>query len=97
MLGTQVSVFDVSDLRRPTLLTRQRLDGSWSEVEWDHHAFLYWPRATLAVLPVQATVGTPAATGPSRAAFVAGESGDRRSTWSAPSRTGTTLKFAGRS
>ncbi len=59
VLGTQVSVFDVSDLRRPTLLTRQRLDRSWSEVEWDHHAFLYWPQASLVVLPVQATVESP--------------------------------------
>src|SRR5262245_59614870 len=56
VLGTQLSVFDVSDLRRPALLARQRLDRSWSEVEWDHHAFLYWPRASLAVLPVQASV-----------------------------------------
>ena len=71
VLGTQVSVFDVSDLRRPTLLTRQRLDGSWSEVEWDHHAFLYWPRASLAVLPVQATVESPGRDRPFSGAVVA--------------------------
>jgi beta propeller domain-containing protein len=71
VLGTQVSVFDVSDLRRPTLLTRQRLDKSWSEVEWDHHAFLYWPRASLAVLPVQASVETPGRDRPFSGAVVA--------------------------
>jgi Beta propeller domain len=71
VLGTQVSVFDVSDLRRPTLLTRQRLDKSWSEVEWDHHAFLYWPRASLAVLPVQASVESPARDRPFSGAVVA--------------------------
>jgi Beta propeller domain len=71
VLGTQVSVFDVSDLRRPTLLTRQRLDRSWSEVEWDHHAFLYWPQASLAVLPVQASVESPGRDRPFSGAVVA--------------------------
>ena len=56
VLGTQVSTFDVSDPRRPALLRRVTLGKAWSEAEWDHHAFLYWPRATLAVLPVQASV-----------------------------------------
>jgi uncharacterized secreted protein with C-terminal beta-propeller domain len=63
VLGTQVSVFDVSNARRPTLLRRQRLDKAWSEAEWDHHAFLYWPPARLAVLPVQASIISP---GPDR-------------------------------
>jgi hypothetical protein len=71
VLGTQVSVFDVSDLRRPSLLTRQRLDKSWSEVEWDHHAFLYWPKASLAVLPVQASVETRGPDRPFSGAVVA--------------------------
>jgi Beta propeller domain len=71
VLGTQVSIFDVSDLRRPTLLTRQRLDKSWSEVEWDHHAFLYWPQASLAVLPVQASVESPGPDRPFSGAVVA--------------------------
>jgi hypothetical protein len=35
------------------------LGKAWSEAEWDHHAFLYWPRAALAVLPVQASVPGP--------------------------------------
>ncbi len=59
VLGTQVSTFDVSDPRRPALLRRVTLGKAWSEAEWDHHAFLYWPRATLAVLPVQASVTKP--------------------------------------
>ena len=71
VLGTQVSVFDVSDLRHPKLLTRQRLDKSWSEVEWDHHAFLYWAKASLAVLPVQASVEAPGGDRPFSGAVVA--------------------------
>ncbi len=51
-LGTQLSVFDVSDLRRPTRLHRLTLGPGASDVEWDHHAFLWWPRERLTVLPV---------------------------------------------
>ena len=42
--GTQISLFDVSDLRRPTRLHTEPLGLGWSEAESDHHAFLYWPR-----------------------------------------------------
>ncbi len=49
--GTQVSVFDVSDLRRPTRLHRLALGAGWSEAESDHHAFLFWPRTGLVVIP----------------------------------------------
>jgi uncharacterized secreted protein with C-terminal beta-propeller domain len=52
-LGTQVSLFDVSDLRRPVRLDRLTVEGGYSEAEYDHHAFLYWPATRLAVLPVQ--------------------------------------------
>jgi uncharacterized secreted protein with C-terminal beta-propeller domain len=55
VLGTQLSLFDVSDLRNPRRLHRRTVaSGSWSDVEYDHHAFLYWPPAKLAVLPVSA-------------------------------------------
>ena len=51
--GTQLSVFDVSDLARPTRLSQRRIgSSSSSEVEYDHHAFLYWPPEKLAVLPI---------------------------------------------
>jgi uncharacterized secreted protein with C-terminal beta-propeller domain len=50
-LGTQLSLFDVSDLRRPTRLHRATLGQGWSEAESDHHAFLHWPRTGLVVVP----------------------------------------------
>jgi Beta propeller domain len=52
--GTQLSLFDVSNLRKPVRL-RQRALGSdsSSEAEYDHHAFLYWPATRLAVMPVE--------------------------------------------
>jgi hypothetical protein len=50
-LGTEVSLFDVSDLRHPKRLDRLSLGAGWSEAQFDHHAFLYWPRTGLAVLP----------------------------------------------
>jgi uncharacterized secreted protein with C-terminal beta-propeller domain len=50
--GTQVSTFDVSDLADPTRVDTHTLsEGSSSQVEYDHHAFLYWDG--LAVIPVQ--------------------------------------------
>jgi uncharacterized secreted protein with C-terminal beta-propeller domain len=49
--GTQVSLFDVSDLRHPARLHRFSLGQGWSEAEFDHHAFLFWPRTQLVVIP----------------------------------------------
>ena len=51
--GTQVSLFDVADLRNP--FRRAQLgfgESSWSPVEEDHHAFLWWASSALAVVPV---------------------------------------------
>ena len=58
-LGTQVSLFDVSDLRRPRRLAMQPLGASWSEAENDHRAFLWWPATRTAVLPLQEARSTP--------------------------------------
>jgi hypothetical protein len=51
-LGTQVSLFDVSDPADPRRLARFHQKDSASEAEWDPHAFLYWPKEGLAVLPL---------------------------------------------
>lgn len=50
--GTQLSVFDVSDPSSPRRIDQEAVSGGNSEVEWDHHAFLYWEPEGLAVLPV---------------------------------------------
>jgi uncharacterized secreted protein with C-terminal beta-propeller domain len=50
-VGTQLSLFDVSDLRHPRRLTHATLGQGWSESESDHHAFLFWPRTGLVVVP----------------------------------------------
>ena len=50
--GTQVSLFDVSDLDRPRRVGQITVDTrSQSAVEWDHHAFLWWPRTRTAIVP----------------------------------------------
>ena len=51
LAGTQLSLFDVSDLRHPTRLAHATLGPGWSEAESDHHAFLFWPRTGLVVVP----------------------------------------------
>ncbi len=50
-IGTQISIFDVSDLRKPTRVHRESLGLGWSEAEHDHHAFLFWPRSGLVMIP----------------------------------------------
>ncbi|MEX1124292.1 MAG: beta-propeller domain-containing protein [Acidimicrobiia bacterium] len=52
--GTQVSIFDVSEPSDPSRIDQFTLsDGSSSQVEYDHHAFLYWEPTGLAMVPVQ--------------------------------------------
>ncbi|MGW4112699.1 beta-propeller domain-containing protein [Actinosynnema sp. NPDC004786] len=50
--GTQVSLFDVSNPAAPAKVAGHHLPGAYSEVEFDPHAFLYWPARGLVVLPV---------------------------------------------
>ena len=51
-LGTQVSVFDVSGLANPIRIHQFTVEDSYSDVEWDHRAFLYWAPENMAVMPV---------------------------------------------
>jgi uncharacterized secreted protein with C-terminal beta-propeller domain len=52
-LGTQLSLFDVSDPQRPTRKAQASLGGnSSSSAEFDPHAFLFWQPANLAVIPL---------------------------------------------
>ena len=51
--GTQLSLFDVSDLSKPARLSALGGQGSSSAVEFDHHAFLWWAPEKLAVVPVE--------------------------------------------
>jgi hypothetical protein len=53
--GTQVSLFDVSDLAAPMRLATFALAGAISSAEFDPHAFLYWPASHLMVVPLQMT------------------------------------------
>ena len=59
MLGTQASLFDVSNPAAPRRLDSFALGKGWSEAEQDHHALLWWPRRGLAVLPVQTYYDRP--------------------------------------
>jgi hypothetical protein len=51
--GTQVSLFDVSDLSDPRRIATYSISGAHSEAEFDPHAFLYWPPTGLLVVPLQ--------------------------------------------
>ena len=90
--GTQVSLFDVSDLAAPTRLATFALTAAVSDAEFDPHAFLYWPGSHLVVVPVQVPGPVPAAPvtpgglaqspdGPARARGSCGSM-----TWASPKR-----------
>jgi hypothetical protein len=51
--GTQLSLFDVSDLANPERIHQVTLEDAQSQVEWNHHAFLHWPPTGLTVIPFQ--------------------------------------------
>jgi len=51
--GTQVSLFDVSDLANMRRVDQESIPGGSSSVEHDHRAFLWWAASGLAVLPVE--------------------------------------------
>ncbi|HUP84763.1 MAG TPA: beta-propeller domain-containing protein [Acidimicrobiales bacterium] len=51
--GTQVSLFDVADPADPKRLANAVIPYGRSEAESDHHAFLWWARTGLVMVPVQ--------------------------------------------
>jgi hypothetical protein len=57
--GIQLTLFDVAGPGNPKLVGTQTVtppDGSswrWSDAEWDHHAFSYFPELGLVAVPVQ--------------------------------------------
>ncbi len=51
--GAKATMFDVSDPTNPRALGTWTMEGGYSDVEWDHLAFLYWSPESVAVLPVQ--------------------------------------------
>jgi hypothetical protein len=50
--GTQVSLFDVSDLTAPRLQDQYHVGSASSEAEYDPHAFLWWPAGRILVVPL---------------------------------------------
>jgi hypothetical protein len=62
--GTQISLFDVSDLAAPVRLATYDAQFGHSEAEFDPHAFLYWPATRLLVIPVQLPSGVIAEPAP---------------------------------
>jgi hypothetical protein len=67
-LGTQVSLFDVSDPSAPRLTARYELPDAYSAAESDPHAFLYWKPTGMLVVPV--SQGSEAFAGSANSALV---------------------------
>jgi uncharacterized secreted protein with C-terminal beta-propeller domain len=49
--GTQLTLFDISDLAHPGELAHLSLGQGWSQAESNSHAFLTWPATNLVVVP----------------------------------------------
>jgi hypothetical protein len=58
-LGVQVSLFDVSDPAAPGRLAQYHVRYSDSVAEYDPHAFLYWQKTGLLVVPVTMHTAEP--------------------------------------
>ena len=55
-VGTQVSLFDITNPAAPAKLAGAVLPSATSSAEYDHHAFLYWAATGLVVAPVSSYV-----------------------------------------
>jgi uncharacterized secreted protein with C-terminal beta-propeller domain len=51
--GAAVSLFDISDVANPAIVDKVTYANGYSQVQYDHHAFLFWPATDLAVVPIQ--------------------------------------------
>ena len=56
--GAKVSLFDVSDLDNPRETAVWAAPDGWSDIGWDHRAFLWWAPDNLAVIPVSVHGGS---------------------------------------
>jgi Beta propeller domain len=76
-LGTQLSLFDVSDPSNPRRLHQAAVAGASSQAEFDHHAFLWWAPRDLAVVPLNVFDAGPSsrAASSSRAQRASGRTG----------------------
>ncbi|WP_151525573.1 beta-propeller domain-containing protein [Serinicoccus kebangsaanensis] len=52
--GLQVSLFDISDPAAPTQVAKQTWKDHYSDVEYDHRAFTWWPQTGQLFLPSNA-------------------------------------------
>ena len=55
VLGVQASLFDVSDPAQPVRVDQESLGGrsSYTEVEYNHHAFSFFAQYALAMVPIE--------------------------------------------
>jgi len=50
--GLDLTIFDVHDLSRPTLVHRATLQGAYSQALYEHKAYTYFPASSTLVVPV---------------------------------------------
>lgn len=95
--GSQLELFNVVDPASPRLVEKMTLgQGSSTQANYDHHAFLFWPPTGLAVLPVQIyPIAVPAPTPTTGTSGAAGGSGQPPTVIPSPGGSGSTQTFTG--
>ena len=51
--GTKAALYNVENLDDPKVVSTWLPGSGRSSAEWDHHAFLWWPPESIAVLPIR--------------------------------------------
>jgi len=51
--GTKAALYNVENLDDPKVVSTWSPGSGRSSAEWDHHAFLWWPPESIAVLPIR--------------------------------------------
>jgi hypothetical protein len=67
--GTQISLFDVSNMADPRRLAQYHVANGHSEAEYDPHAILWWPATKLLVVPMVSFDSTKSMSQPSALAL----------------------------
>lgn len=52
-LGTQISLFDVSDFANPLRVQNYTVADAFSQAEWDHKAFRFLTESKILIIPLQ--------------------------------------------
>lgn len=51
--SVKVTIFDISDKKHPQICSESKIKNAYSEIEYNHKAFLYYPEKNIIAIPVK--------------------------------------------